>query len=86
VDGYTLNSNIITVEIDPPQGDQVTYGQNQWIGYVYDEFQDVDPWDPGAYQGYMIENTNFDRSFCGSNCTQPITDAISIPMFFLSVT
>lgn len=74
IDGHTLNSNVLTVEIDPPQGDQMTYGQNQWIGYVYDFDEDEYPTSLATldYHGYMIENTNFDRSFCGSYCTQAI--------------
>ncbi len=71
-DGYTLNSNVITVELDPPQGDRVTYGNNAWIGYVYDNFQDV-VWNPADYLGYIEETTIFSESFCGSDCTFPIT-------------
>src|SRR5690606_9002917 len=70
--GYTWSSNVVTVEVDPPQGDQVTYGQNQWIGYVYEGFQDANPWDPTKYHGYMIRETNFDTPFCGPSCMQPI--------------
>ncbi|HLT81884.1 MAG TPA: PA14 domain-containing protein, partial [Cyclobacteriaceae bacterium] len=72
IDGYTWSSNVVTVEVDPPQGDQVTYGQNQWIGYVYEGFQDANPWDPTKYHGYMIRETNFDTPFCGPSCMQPI--------------
>lgn len=71
IEGYTLNSNVITIEIDPPQGDEVTYGQNQWIGYVYDALDGPER-DPINYVGYMIENTNFDQTFCGSKCIQAI--------------
>jgi hypothetical protein len=70
IDGYTLNSNVVTIEIDPPQGDEMTFGQNYWIGYVYDSYDGS--LEPTDYHGYMIENTNFDRTFCGSSCTQEI--------------
>lgn len=71
IDGYTLNSNVVTVEIDPRQGDETTFGQDYWIGYVYDSY-DMDR-EPVDYHGYMIENTNFDQTFCGSSCMQSIT-------------
>src|SRR5690606_38874612 len=71
IDGYTLNSNVVTVEIDPPQGDETTFGQNYWIGYVYNDYNDDR--EPIDYRGYMIESTNFDQSFCGPYCTQAIT-------------
>jgi hypothetical protein len=72
IDGYALNSNVVTVEIDPPQGDETTFGQNYWIGYVYDSYTPPPDREPMDYHGYMIENTNFDRSFCGPYCTQAI--------------
>lgn len=74
-DGYTLSSNTITVEVDPPQGDRVTYGDNAWIGYVY-TYADTPPvvptWLTADYNGYMLEPTSFDQSFCGVDCTQEI--------------
>jgi hypothetical protein len=86
IDGYTLNSNVVAVEIDPPQGDEVTFGQNYWIGYVYDAYledEDHDR-DPVDYRGYMIESTNFDQHFCGpSECRQAINGCDVEPEHFV---
>lgn len=46
-------------------GDETSFGINQWIGYVYDG---ADDYSPTNYQGFIIEPENFDESFCGSNC------------------
>ena len=61
-------SNEVTAEIDPPQGDGVTPGDDSWIGYVYDGIDNYST----DYQGYITQPLNFDESFCGSNCIFPI--------------
>lgn len=66
---------MVVVNVDPPQGDRVTYGDNAWIGYVY-KYAGTPPgppvWNSSDYQGYMLEPTNFNETFCGSDCTQEI--------------
>lgn len=46
-------------------GDQVTYGNGQWLGYVYDG---ANNFSGSNYQGYITETATFDESFCGDNC------------------
>lgn len=67
--GHRVYSNIITVVVDPPQGDDQVYGDGLWLGYVYDERDNFDPTD---YHGYFTEPLNFDERFCGSDCIFPI--------------
>ncbi len=47
-------------------GDQVSYGTDAWIGYVYDG---VSNFNSADYQGYITESANFDQAFCGATCT-----------------
>ncbi len=52
-----------------PPGDQTTYGDNYWIGYVYQGFRDFTT---PSYYGYYQEPALFDQSFCGNICSFPI--------------
>src|SRR5690606_28841295 len=59
-----LPSNVVQVSAYTPMGDQVSYGDNAWIGYVYDNEQD---W-TNDYRGKIDRPTNFDESFCAGFC------------------
>jgi hypothetical protein len=60
-------SNVVTVTLDPPVGDQSSYGINSWIGYVYEGTGTFNSTD---YHGYILETTIFDENFCDANaCT-----------------
>ncbi len=51
----------------PPAGAApTTYGNGNWIGYVFDGIQNFT-----NYQGTITENETFDESFCGDVCTFP---------------
>ncbi len=66
-DGTTTTySNVVTVVGESPLGDQVTYGVNSWIGYVYDG---ANNYNSANYVGYFTKAAIFDESFCGDNCT-----------------
>ena len=43
-----------------PQGDEVSYGTNQWIGYVYDNSNFT------RYNGYVTQANDFDQGFGGN--------------------
>ena len=62
----TLTSNVVTVEVTLPAGDQTSYGPGSWIGYVYDG---VNNFSSSAYHGFMTENETFDETFGGSRVT-----------------
>ncbi len=66
----TVTSNVLTVAGDSPQGDQITYGTDSWIGYVYDGAQN---YLSVNYLGYFTEPAMFDEPFCGGNCTFALT-------------
>ncbi len=65
--GNILYSNTVTVSSTSPQGDELSYGNNSWIGYVYDG---ADNFNSADYQGFITETEIFDESFCGNNCLQ----------------
>ncbi len=44
-----------------PAGDQVTYGVNSWIGYVYDNTNFT------TYTGYITQSETFDQNFGGDD-------------------
>ena len=50
-----------------PAGDQISYGNNEWIAYYYAARDD---YSTPVYAGYSTELESFDQSFCGSNCMQ----------------
>lgn len=53
--GFALNISCCV-----PQGDEVSYGTNQWIGYVYHNQNFTD------YAGYVTQSNDFDQGFGGS--------------------
>ena len=59
-------SNVVTVTLVVPSGDQATYGSGSWIGYVYegsDNFASAD------YIGEIFETEEFDEEFGGVDVT-----------------
>ncbi len=60
----TFFSNTVSIVSDTAQGDQVTYGNNSWIGYVYDGVNNF-----SDYQGFITESQFFDESFGGNTTT-----------------
>jgi hypothetical protein len=54
------NNWTIYVDYCTVQGDQVSYGSNQWIGYVYDNSNFTN------YRGYVTQNNAFNQTFGGS--------------------
>src|SRR5690606_27657753 len=57
-------SNVVEVSAFTPIGDQVSFGDNEWIGYVYDNEAD---WS-ADFKGSITRSTNFDESFCAGFC------------------
>ncbi|SFQ46359.1 T9SS sorting signal type C domain-containing protein [Flavobacterium akiainvivens] len=54
---------------DNPAGDQTTYGQDEWIGYVYSGYETGNP--PaspftGTYRGFVTEAATFDHDYGGN--------------------
>jgi hypothetical protein len=61
-------------QCNPVVGDQTTYGQNSWIGYVYNGYAAGNP--PaapfaGTYRGYITETETFTHDFGGGNVSGP---------------
>ena len=48
------------------QGDEVTYGNGEWIGYAYNQ---KDDFSSANYRGYFTEPEQFNEAFCGNKCT-----------------
>ncbi|MCW4470286.1 hypothetical protein OGH69_15025 [Flavobacterium sp. MFBS3-15] len=72
-----------------PEGDQVTYGDNEWIGYVYTNVDLSGPAGPtgafaGAYSGYILPGQTFDvhlaqnEPLTGDNLCGSFLDTYSI--------
>lgn len=57
--GFALNIGCITP--CTPQGDQITYGSNSWIGYVYDNTNFT------TYRGFITQSETFDQNFGGDD-------------------
>lgn len=56
-----------------PTGDQISYGNAKWIGYVYNARENFNS---ANYVGYMNESEKFDQSFSGGiNTTSCSTEA-----------
>ncbi len=51
------------------QGDEITFGTGNWIGYFYDG---ANNFTSGNYQGYNTEAEIFNQTFCGNNCAYAI--------------
>lgn len=62
-------AHLVNAQCAGAQGDQTSYGNGSWIGYVYDG---ANTFTTANYQGYITESETFDESFCGDNCTQTI--------------
>ncbi|MGE0587244.1 MAG: T9SS type A sorting domain-containing protein [Cyclobacteriaceae bacterium] len=69
--GTTAYSNTLTVTAysNSVAGDQITYGNGSWIGYVYDGRDNFS----SNYLGEIFESEIFDESFGGSNITRGTT-------------
>ena len=65
----TLTSNVVTVTINTPQGDETSYGAGSWIGYVYDG---ADNYSSSEYRGFITETETFDENFGGSFTTAAV--------------
>ncbi|MEM6526269.1 MAG: T9SS type A sorting domain-containing protein [Bacteroidota bacterium] len=63
----TISSNPITVTVQVPQGDQVSYGSDSWIGYVYDGVNNF----TNDYIGYITELEIFNQTFGGNRVSSP---------------
>ena len=62
-------------------GDQVTYGANSWIGYVYSGVDNFTT----SYQGFVTETQNFDEGFNGDFGPFSVNTACSVPSTTFSV-
>lgn len=64
-------SNTVTVQSssNASAGDQVSFGNESWIGYVYDGRDNFS----SNYKGEIFEPVSFDESFGGSNTTKSTT-------------
>ncbi len=62
-------------------GDQVTYGSNSWIGYVYNGQNNFTT----AYQGFITETQNFDEGFNGDFGPFAVNTACSVTSTDFSV-
>ena len=61
VNGYSHNSSKVTfTTLCPPQGDEVSYGNGSWKGYVY-TWTGSPSFNSSNYKGYVTENEQFDR-------------------------
>jgi hypothetical protein len=59
--GYSLNSSKATfTTLCTPQGDEVSYGNDSWKGYVY-TWTGSPSFNSSNYKGYVTENEQFDR-------------------------
>ena len=63
-----------TVTVNNPPGDEVSYGNNTWIGYVYATVSNVSP--PAdaftaTYRGYITEPETFDQNWGGASVSGP---------------
>ncbi|RJE70434.1 T9SS type A sorting domain-containing protein [Reichenbachiella sp. MSK19-1] len=80
--GVTVYSNTLTIKGQEPAGDEVTYGDESWIGYVYDGQDDF----MTDYRGEIFETDIFDESFGGAdgaiNTTGCDVDATSFSVRF----
>ena len=63
-------------------GDEVSFGNGNWVGYVYDG---VNNFNSSNYQGYLIEAEVFDQSFCGNDCIHPINGCDSVSYTHLTL-
>ncbi len=62
-------------------GDQVTYGNNSWIGYVYNGQNNFTT----GYQGFITESQNFDEGFNGDFGPFAVNTACSVNSIDFSV-
>jgi hypothetical protein len=62
-------------------GDQVTYGNNSWIGYVYNGQNNFST----GYQGFITETQNFDEGFSGDFGPFPVNTACPVTSTNFSV-
>ena len=62
-------SNTVFISNNSVPGDPNIYGNEEWIGYVYDGTNNFNIND---YKGIMVETERFDQSFGGSNTNIPI--------------
>jgi Secretion system C-terminal sorting domain/PA14 domain len=62
-------------------GDQVTYGSNSWIGYVYNGQNNFTT----GYQGFITETQNFDEGFNGDFGPFAVNTACSVTSTDFSV-
>ena len=60
--GNFAYTNTLTVHAQSPTGDQVSYGDESWIGYVYDGANNFTD-----YKGEIFESETFDESFGGDD-------------------
>lgn len=69
--GSTAYSNTLTVvaSSNTGAGDEVTYGNESWIGYVYDGADNFTT----NYKGEIFETEIFDENFGGNNTTTSTT-------------
>lgn len=65
----TLTSNVLTVTVNYPAGDETSYGTGSWIGYVYDG---ADNYLSSNYQGFITETEIFNENFGGNYVTSPV--------------
>jgi hypothetical protein len=70
-------SGVVTVTVNPIPGDQVTFGNETWIGYVYDDSSSPFPpvsninFSGAKYRGY-IEATDIDNMSASSTYEVPL--------------
>jgi Ig-like domain CHU_C associated len=82
----TTNGVTATVNVNVPNGDEVTYGTNSWIGYVYSSINSTNPPTNAfttTYRGYITQPANFNQdlgtgSISGINVCGSYNDQFAI--------
>lgn len=75
---YRYNNWTIYIDYCTPQGNQVSYGTNSWIGYVYHNNNFTN------YAGYVTQANDFDQGFGGSYANYN-TNGCPVYMEYMSV-
>lgn len=71
--GYTDEKTVL-VTVNPVMGDQVSYGSNSWIGYVYANTDGVSPQNnafDAVYRGYITQTQTFDQDWAENAVSGP---------------
>ncbi|WP_374549366.1 T9SS sorting signal type C domain-containing protein [Flavobacterium sp.] len=70
----TTTAATLAVNVTIPSGDQVSYGTNQWIGYVYNAIDTSNPPTNAFstnYRGYITQTETFDQDLGSGSISGP---------------